>query len=122
MTIGKCKGRAFADIYREEKDYVKWVRALVNSKGSQDMMKKFRIFVEFTDASKIRRVNQNAKETQGPIPPINLSPAVRSKAKTRPLEPSDEDMDWQTIPMTEKRQLIDMKWNEMAQKKGSYRE
>lgn len=116
MTIGKYKGRAFADIYREEKDYVKWVRTHVNSKGSQDMMKKLRIFVEFTDASKIRRVNQNTKETQGPIPPVNLSPAVRGKAKTRPLEPSDEDMDWETIPVTEKGQLIDMKWNEMTQK------
>ena len=67
-------------------------------------------------ARSICPVHQNSKQIQGPIRPINEYSVVPNKSKIYPLEQAKKNMDWQALPMTENPQLIDMKWNGMAEK------
>jgi hypothetical protein len=101
MKVGQHKGKTVAEVYRQDKDYLKWVRSHIDQKSTGDMQK-LRVFIEFTDVRKRNRINQK----QMPVAP--------SKSKIRPRPSEEWEMDWQQVPGHEKEKQILEKWERLT--------
>ena len=86
MACGKHKGMEFYKIYVDDKNYIKWVRTHINDKSASEM-KKFRVFVEFTDVQKKDRLqNQHSDLQQTPITPRSKKGQVRARPREQDQE------------------------------------
>lgn len=105
---GKHKGKLMSVIYQTEKDYVKWVRNHVDEKFSREM-RALRIVVEFVDAKKRTRLEEQGAIQGSQVPMssqatgsmtqglVLTSPRVAGMVRAREREEWEMEEDWQEI-------------------------
>lgn len=92
---GKHKKLTFREIYREKKGYASWVRSHVD-KTFTPPMKQLRLYVEYVDTQKKKRIEQKwsmkqaAGSSQMPVPPTSTT-----TRKTKEVKKDNETMDYQ---------------------------
>lgn len=71
------KKTTFKEVYRQDKNYIQWIRAHVDLKSSAPM-KRFRLYVEWVDTQKKLRIQKKWNPGQGsseqmPVPPMSMT-------------------------------------------------
>lgn len=97
MGHGKHKGKEFYKIYVEDKGYNFWARGHIGPKSTVDMQK-MRIFIEYTDAKKIERLQNQygtPASSQGVLPPMKTR--AKKKGQIRPRPKEESEMEWETV-------------------------
>ena len=87
---GKYKNMmSMEEMYTQDKEYVKWVRARIKAQGSTVEMMRVRLYIEFRDNGKSNRLrHMDAQMTQGPIAPSRGRSSKDQPPKTAALASS----------------------------------
>lgn len=90
MLTGKHKGKmTLRQVYMEDKDYVQWARDQPGTNWTKEM-KRFRLYIECRDQTKMSRLGMNTEErkkTQMPKLPQNMAKTKAApKKQARPRE------------------------------------
>lgn len=79
---------SMAEVYLTKKDYVKWVRAHIQTDAYDESIKRFRLYIELRDGRKKERLGQERQMPVMMTPPQNNVPPMprmgQSKAMAKP--------------------------------------